>query len=89
MNVLTVKIYLRERVYFMAIYDVLVESINPCGGDRHSDKKFMEVETDDPVAYVKENGQWDIIDVTETKDGDQVITTGDGNGYIVKYVFSE
>ncbi|MDY2628894.1 MAG: hypothetical protein SOW08_11380 [Lachnospiraceae bacterium] len=73
----------------MAIYDVLVESINPCGGDRHSDKKFMEVETDDPVAYVKENGQWDIIDVTETKDGDQVITTGDGNGYIVKYVFSE
>lgn len=73
----------------MAIYDVLVESINPCGGDRHSEKKFIEVETDDPVAYVKENGQWDIIDVTENKDGDQVITTGDGNGYITKYVFSE
>lgn len=73
----------------MAIYDVLVESINPCGGERHSQKKFMEVETDDPVAYVKENGQWDIIDVTENLDGDQVITTGDGNGYIVKYVFSE
>lgn len=73
----------------MAIYDLLVESINPCGGDRHSEKKFIEVETDDPVAYVKENGQWDIIDVTENKDGDQVITTGDGNGYITKYVFSE
>ncbi|MDD7388736.1 MAG: hypothetical protein PUG60_03580 [Lachnospiraceae bacterium] len=73
----------------MAIYDVLVESINPCGGDRHSEKKFIEVETDDPVAYVKENGQWDIIDVTENKDGDQVITTGDGNGYITKYIFSE
>lgn len=73
----------------MAIYDVLMESINPCGGDRHSQKKFMEIETDDPVAYVKENGQWDIIDVTENKEGDQVITTGDGNGYIVRYVFSE
>lgn len=73
----------------MAIYDVMVESINPCGGVRHSEKKFIEVETDDPVAYVKENGQWGIIDVTENKDGDQVITTGDGNGYITRYVFSE
>ncbi|MDO5410026.1 MAG: hypothetical protein Q4F21_06165 [Lachnospiraceae bacterium] len=73
----------------MAIYDVLVESINPCGGAAHSEKKFIEVETDDPTAYVRENGQWDIIDSTETVDGDHVITTGDGNGYIVKYIFSE
>lgn len=73
----------------MAFYDVLIESMNPCGGAKHSERKFIEVETDDPVAYVRENGQWDIIDTTETSDGDCVITTGDGNGYIVKYVFSE
>lgn len=73
----------------MAIYDVLIETINPCGGSKHSEKKFIEVETDDPVAYVKANGQWDIIDTTETPEGDCIITTGDGNGYIVKYIFSE
>lgn len=50
----------------MAIYDVLMESMNPCGGAANSEKKFIEVETDDPVAYVKENAQWDITDVTET-----------------------
>lgn len=73
----------------MAIYDVLVESINPCGGERHSQKEFIEVETDDPVAYVKDNAQWDIMDVTENADGDCIITTGDGNGYITRYIFSE
>ena len=73
----------------MAIYDVLVESINPCGGDKHSTKEFIEVETDDPVTYVKENGQWEILETNENKDGDLVITTGDGNGYLVRYTFSE
>ncbi len=73
----------------MAIYDVLVESINPCGGEKHSQKEFIEVETDDPVAYVKEHAQFDIIDVTKTDDGDITITTGDGNGYITRYDFSE
>lgn len=28
----------------MAIYDVLVETSNPCGGAKHSEKKFIEVE---------------------------------------------
>jgi hypothetical protein len=73
----------------MAIYDVLVETINPCGGERHSEKKFIEVETDDPVAYVKENAQWEIIDVTEIDEDDVVITTGDGKGYLAKYNFSK
>lgn len=73
----------------MAIYDVLVETSNPCGGAKHSEKKFIEVETEDPIAYVKENAQWPILDSTETADGDLVIVTGDGNGYMTRYVFSE
>ena len=30
-------------------YDVLIENINPCGGEKHAIRTFQEVETDDPV----------------------------------------
>lgn len=73
----------------MANYDVLVETINPCGGTKHSQKDFIEVTAESPEAYVKENGRWPILEVSETSDGDTVITTGDGEGYMIRYVFSE
>ncbi|KIR03048.1 hypothetical protein P261_01863 [Lachnospiraceae bacterium TWA4] len=73
----------------MAIYDVLIEDVNPCGGDRHAKKRFVEVETDDPVAYAKENSQWKLLDVSENPDGDIIVTTGDGKGYITRFIFSE
>ncbi len=34
-------------------YDVLIENINPCGGEKHAIRTFQEVETDDPVEWVK------------------------------------
>ena len=34
-------------------YDVLIENINPCGGEKHDIRTFQEVETDDPVEWVK------------------------------------
>ena len=73
----------------MKEYEVLVESINPCGGDSHSKKEFLEITTESPEAYVKENAQWPVIDTTVNSDGDTVITTGDGNGYMTRYTFSE
>ena len=33
-------------------YEVLIETINPCGGDRHSTKEFVEVTCESPEAYV-------------------------------------
>lgn len=73
----------------MTEYEVLMESINPCGGDRHSIKDIFEVETDDPEAYVRENGQFPITEIGRNKNGDLVIHTGDGKGYKVTYTFTE
>lgn len=73
----------------MTEYEVLVETINPCGGGRHAAKEFIEVETDSPEAYVRENGRFPILDVTVKPDGDTVITTGDEAGNLVKYTFTE
>jgi hypothetical protein len=50
---------------------------------------FDEIECESPEAYVKENGRFPIIDTLENADGDQVIVTGDGKGYIIRYTFSE
>ena len=73
----------------MKVYDVYVEDINPCGGEKHSKKKFMEVRCEDPEKYVQENGRFPILETVENADGTLLIVTGDGAGYFIRYTFSE
>ena len=37
-------------------YEIFIEEINPCGGEKYSKKTLIEAEADSPEAYVKENG---------------------------------
>lgn len=73
----------------MNSYEVFVEEINPCGGEQHSKKTMIEVEAASPESYVKDNGRYPILETTVNPDGDIVIITGDGKGYIVRYTFTE
>ncbi len=70
-------------------YEVFIEDINACGGEQYAKKELIEIEADSPEAYVKENGRFPILDISENADGDTVITTGDGNGNFVRYTFTE
>ena len=70
-------------------YEVFIEDINSCGGEQHAKKELIEVEAKSPEAYVKENGRFPILDISENVSGDTVITTGDGRGNFVKYTFTE
>lgn len=70
-------------------YEVFIEDINPCGGSKHAKKQMIEVEAESPEAYVREQGRFPITDIVRNENRDTVITTGDGNGYFVKYTFSE
>ena len=79
----------KVRFALMIEYEVLLEEINPCGGAQHSIKSFLTVETDSPEAYVRENGRFPIMEVSKNIDGDIVITTGDGKGYMIRYTFTE
>lgn len=72
----------------MNTYEVLAESITPCGGTKYSTKEFFEVEAESPEAWVKENGRWPIISIANVG-SDTVITTGDCAGNILRYLFSE
>ena len=73
----------------MKEYEVLIETVNPCGGDRHADKEFLEIEAESPEAYVAANARYPVIDSGKNAAGDVVITTGDGRGTLVRYTFTE
>ncbi|MFR8250028.1 MAG: hypothetical protein ACLVAT_13805 [Lachnospiraceae bacterium] len=34
-------------------YEIFIEEINPCGGEKHSQKTLIEAEAASPEAYVK------------------------------------
>ena len=74
---------------FMHEYEVLIETINPCGGEAHDKKEFFEIEAESPEAYVRANASYPIMDSVAKPNGDIVITTGDGKGNFVKYIFTE
>ena len=70
-------------------YEIFVEEINPCGGEKHSKKTLIEAEADSPEAYVKDNGRFPILESILNENGDVVIVTGDNHGSIVRYTFTE
>jgi hypothetical protein len=70
-------------------YEICIETINPCGGSKHAIREIIEAEAESPEAYVQANGRFPIIDTLENADGDTVIVTGDGKGYIIRYTFTE
>ena len=73
----------------MIEYEVFIEDINSCGGEQYAKKELIEVEAESPEAYVKENGRFPIMDISQNANGDTVIITGDGNGNFMKYTFTE
>lgn len=78
-----------ERRLDMKKYEVLIQTIRPCGGDIHEREEFSEVQAESPEAYVRERAAYPILDLSVKPDGDTIVTTGDGKGNFVKYTFSK
>ena len=70
-------------------YEILIETINPCGGEAHAKREIIEAEAESPEAYVKSKAPYPVIGRVLTSDGDTLIITGDGSGSIVRYTFTE
>ena len=70
-------------------YEILIETINPCGGEAHAKREIIEAEAESPEAYVKSKAPYPVIDRVLTSDGDTLIITGDGKGSMVRYTFTE
>ena len=70
----------------MKDYEIIVESMTPCGGSKHAIRTIIEAEAESPEAYVEQNKRFPIRDISRTSDGGMVITTGNESGYIVRYM---
>ena len=73
----------------MKEYEVFVEDINHCGGEKYAKKEFREILAESPEAYVRECTRLPIIEVKENTRGETVILTGDGFGNFLRFTFSE
>lgn len=73
----------------MKEYEVIMEAINPCGGEKYSTKEIFEVEAESPETYVRENAVHPIREIIEQEDGSVLIITGNDAGYITRYTFTE
>lgn len=70
-------------------YEIFIEEINPCGGEKFSKKTLIEAEAESPESYVKENGRYPILESINKENGDVEIVTGDNQGSFVRYTFTE
>ena len=72
----------------MTEYEIIVETINPCGGEQYAEREILEAEIESPEAYVAANARFPVLDTTKNAAGDTVIITGNAKGYRVRYTFS-
>lgn len=70
-------------------YEVLIETVNPCGGEAHREEGIARSLRRRPESYVAQNGRYPVIDSGKNAAGDSVITTGDGKGILIRYTFTE
>lgn len=73
----------------MAEYEMVREIQNMCPNNQMRDVFFEEVETDDPVAYVKEMLKGKAVQVNAEQGSNGVVTVfADCSGMIQKFVFT-
>ena len=73
----------------MAEYEMVREIKNLCPNNQMRDIFFDEVETSDPVAYVKNFLKGKVLSVSSENGADGVITVyADCDGLIQKFVFT-
>ncbi len=74
----------------MAEYEVVREIQNSCSGNQMRDVFFDEIETDDPVEYVRSLLKNDNAELTiEVRDEDNMTIFADCNGMNQKFLFTK
>ena len=73
----------------MAEYEVVREIQNSCSGNQMRDVFFEEIETDDPVGYVRGLLKADRAQLTvEVVDEDNLTVFADCSGMVQKFLFT-
>ena len=75
----------------MAHYELIIEENQPtCGGRTPTKATILEVDTDDPVSYVKSAENADEAEVETSENGELIVRVQRSKyGYWVRYIFTE
>ncbi len=71
------------------LYEVTIEDMTPCGGEKYANRQILEVEAESPMAYVQANKRFPIVEEHRNADGDTVIIARNPVGYRTRYTFTE
>lgn len=71
------------------IYEVTIEDMTPCGGEKYANRQILEVEAESPLAYVEANKRFPNVSQYTNADGDTVIVASNPVGYRTRYTFTE
>lgn len=72
----------------MQDYEILIETVNPCGGAARAKREIIEAAAESPEAYAALHAPYPVTDSGRTAAGDIRIITGDGTGSTVTYTFT-
>lgn len=73
----------------MKRFELLVETVKPCGSELHRQTELLEVMAESTAAYVKEHALWPVLNVSKKADGSVRYITSDGHGNQIRYTFTE
>lgn len=71
------------------IYEVTIENITPCGGEKYAVRQILEVEAESPMQYVMENKLFPDVETVKSSDGETVIIASNPAGYRTRYTFTK
>lgn len=71
------------------LYEVTIEDMTPCGGEKYAIRQILEIEAESPMAYVQANKRFPNVTETTNDAGDPVIIASNPVGYRTKYTFTE
>lgn len=71
------------------IYEVTVEDMTPCGGEKYAIRQILEIKAESPMAYVMEHKRFPNVESFTNEQGDTVIIASNPVGYRTKYTFTE
>lgn len=70
-------------------YEVTIEDMTPCGGEKYAIRNILEIEADSPMAYVQANKRFPNVTEQINAVGDTVIIARNPVGYKTIYTFTD
>jgi hypothetical protein len=71
----------------MREFEVTIESMTPCGGEKHARREIQEIETNDPMEWVRE--QTKAENITLVSDYKGYVIVAEQHGYVKRFTFTE